>query len=94
MEHSAIVIRASGEVVPLDHRPTLEEAQGIVGGWIEIVKARSRITGKMVTLVLNEEGRPTGLPYNEKATSEFGASIYSGFIVGDIIVLTGWRTVD
>lgn len=92
MEHSATVIKVDGSKNELDHRPTLEEAQEIVGGYTELVGARSR-TGKVVTLVVNEDGRLVGLLYNETATAEYGMSIPCGLIFGNIIVLTGWRTV-
>lgn len=56
---------------------SLEELQGFVGGYIELV----RVTTKQVMYV-NEEGRLRGLRYNAMA------SIIAGqLILGDVIVL-------
>lgn len=82
---SAYILKSSGKVESLDHRPSLSEAQKIVGGYIEIVP----IQGRMVTLVVNEEGRLLGLPLNPDATELFQYSP----ICGDVIVLEGWKTV-
>lgn len=84
----ATIIRVDGTEEKLDRRPTLEEAQQIVGGWIELLPIR----GTRITLVLNEEGRLRGLPRNDKATlvyKTWGVDAY----YGDVIVLEGWRTV-
>lgn len=85
--NKATVIKVDGTEQELDHRPTLEEAQAIVGGFFELVKVGS---GK--TLVV---GKPKGKRRNNKATSIL-QSAYIGpvtNIVGDVIVLEGWRTV-
>ena len=71
----------------LDHRPTLKEAQLIVGGWIEFVKVKGK------TLVVDEEGRMKNKPVNRQITNKYGSQIYGGYIVGDVIVLEGWRTL-
>lgn len=91
--NSARVIKVDGTITDLDHRPSLEEAQGIVEGYIELVKARDETTGHTVTLVVNEDGKHTGLPLNWAVTKEYGASVYGGILVGNVIVLTGWQTV-
>jgi hypothetical protein len=81
--NKATVIRTHGELrTELDHKPTLEEAQQIVGGYIEYVKVKEG------TLVVNEEGRLLGLPYNDVASK-----MYGGIIVGNVILLQGWRGV-
>jgi hypothetical protein len=59
----------------------LKELQGFVGGYIQIVKTRdSRM------MIINEEGKVNGLPYNEIATSLY---IYGNHdpIMGDVVVL-------
>jgi len=84
----ATVVRVDGIETELDHRPTLEEAQRIVGGCIEFVKV-----GGNRTLVVDEEGKLKGKPVNRLITDRYGSSIYGGYIVGDAIVLEGWRTV-
>jgi len=93
MANSARVIRVDGLVTDLDHRPTLTEAQGIVEGYLELVKVKDAMTGHTVTLVVNEDGKPTGLPVNWVATNEYGAFVSGGVLVGNVIVLTGWQTV-
>ena len=70
----------------LDHRPSLKEAQKIVGGYIELVKSTLDANK---TLVVNEDGFPLGLKPNPGASELYLHSI----ILGDVIVLEGWRTV-
>ncbi len=95
--NKATVIKVDGSVQELDHRPTLKEAQEIVGGWIELVKASKHPSFTqsrgVVTLVVDEEGKPKNKPVNKVITNKYGGSIYGGYIVGDVIVLEGWRTV-
>ena len=88
----ATVFLVNGSIEELDHRPTLVEAQKIVGGWIELVKAKDT-TGRMVTLVVDEEGKIKNYPSNYRINREYGATIYGGYIVGNVIVLEGWKTV-
>jgi len=92
MKGSAVVARVDGTLTELDHRPTLEEAQQIVDGYIELVKARDTV-GQLVTLVVNEDGKPQNLPTNKYITKIYGPSIYNGIIVGNVIILRGWKTV-
>lgn len=89
---NAYILKADGTRQELDHRPTLKEAQKIVGGWIEYVKAREE-DGEIVTLVVDEEGKVKNKPTNKEVTKLYGHSIYGGYIVGDVIVLEGWQTV-
>ena len=59
----------------------LEELQKIVEGYIEIVRLDN---GKL--MVVNEEGKLAGLPFNEIATAIYQK--YRGFdcIVGNVII--------
>lgn len=84
----ATVVKVDGSVQELDHRPTLKEAQQIVGGWIELVKV-----GGNKTLVVDDEGKMKNKLTNKVITDKYGSSIYGGYVVGDVIVLEGWRTV-
>lgn len=86
--HRATVIKVDGTEQELDHRPTLQETQQIVGGYIELVKV-----GDGKTLVVDEEGKVKHKPTNKVITERYGNLIYGGYIVGDVIVLEGWRTV-
>jgi hypothetical protein len=86
----AVVYLADGNIRPLGHRPTLKEAQEIVGGYIELVPV-----GHRTTLVVDEMGRLKNKPRNRVATNIYhqGNQLGSIDIVGDVIILRGWRTV-
>jgi hypothetical protein len=64
-----------------DRAPTLEEAQGLVGGLVEMVRSP---THRDWQILVNEEGLLEGLPFNEEATKICGTGI-----VGPAIVLKG-----
>ena len=64
-----------------DRRPSLEEAQGLVGGLVEMVRSP---THQAWQILVNEEGLLDGLPFNEEATKICGTGI-----VGPAIVLKG-----
>lgn len=94
MNNRATILKVDGTEQELDHRPTLTEAQRIVGGYIEF--ARGKRGGKTVRLVVNEDGLCKAKPFNSKATAIHDASARQPYpfpIVGDVIVLEGWRTV-
>lgn len=84
-----IIIKSDGsqiEVSPKDgERFTLEELQGHVGGYIEIINLSAD-----KALVINEEGKLLNLPLNQKATAlaQFCGAIFpSDYIVGDAVVI-------
>ena len=70
------------EVVPANsHDFVLDELQGFVGGYIEIIQLN-----ESQIMVLNEEGKLKRLPMNENATL---LALHAGFydtIVGDVLV--------
>jgi len=74
-----------------DSKPTLEEAQLMVGGWIEIVTIKTdKIVPKGTQLVLNEEGHLRGMSINELATAIYHSTCIPGTthtIVGNVVVL-------
>jgi hypothetical protein len=75
-------IKADGttEVVyPAAKTWSLEEMQAKVGGFIEIVGRNNLADGYV--MIVNEEGRLTGLPENQKASIMAGQPI-----VGDVLV--------
>jgi len=84
MEKKAYILKADGTREDLDHRPNLEEAQKIVGGWVEYAHCHnpSRL------LVVDEEGLLKRKAFNKEATGMYGRTI-----VGDAIVLEGWKTL-
>ena len=60
---------------------TLKELQAVVGGYIECLPLK---TG--MTMVVNEEGKLKGLPYNDLATAIAYNSGYMDIIVGSVLV--------
>jgi len=64
-----------------DRRPTLEEAQRLVGGLVEMVRSPTQPDWQVL---VNEEGLLDGLPFNEEASKLCGTGI-----VGPAVVLKG-----
>lgn len=64
-----------------DRKPTLSEAQEIVGGLVEMVRSPTKPDWQ---ILVNEEGLLDGLPFNAEATELCGTGI-----VGPAIVLKG-----
>lgn len=64
-----------------DRRPTLEEAQRLVGGLVEMVRSPTQPDWQ---ILVNEEGLLEGLPFNEEASKLCGTGI-----VGPAVVLKG-----
>ena len=62
-------------------KPTLEEAQEIVGGYVEMVHSPNNTD---IQILVNEEGLLTGLPFNKEATELCGTGI-----VGNAVILKG-----
>jgi len=80
-------IKVDGTVIPVipekGARFSLKELQDMVGGYVERLGLPKR-----AVMILNEEGIPKGLPFNEKASQIAGREI-----VGDVVVLPrgmGW----
>ena len=89
-------IKASGEVIEVSPKNegqvfTLEELKGFVDGYIECIY----ITPKQV-MVINEEGRLIGLPYNAIATEAYRMAFQptDGFIVGDALLCDYGTEID
>jgi hypothetical protein len=82
----AIWVKADGTAKPVEpangREFTLEEMQEYVGGYIELVTVNDLNGGRMV-IVLNEEGKLDGLPYNLLATLVYGNPM--DVIVGDVL---------
>lgn len=70
------------EVEPLNGQHfKLEEMQEIVAGYIEVLYLVDRSI-----LIVNEEAKLLGLPFNSKATESLAGSRYAGdFICGDAL---------
>ena len=82
----AKIYKTNGEVLDIEPKNgkdfSLEELQTVVGGYIEIAEMQG---GEY--MVINEEGKLKGLPFNENATELYQKKVYQGdFIVGDVLV--------
>lgn len=77
-----IWVRDTGdtEVHELSHTPTLEEAQALVGGYVEVVYLPD---GRQ--MLIDEEGKLKRKPVNVEATMLYGRR--NDVIVGDVVVL-------
>ena len=74
----AYIARTDGTREPIDTPVSLEQAQEIIGGYVEPV--RSKYTPSIIFLC-DEDGHLKQLPYNDH-----GCELHAGPIVGDIIV--------
>ena len=90
--NKAYIVSANGKVRILPDRPTLKGAQEIVGGWIDILSGKSG--GKVVTLIVDEEGKQKGKQLNTRATEMFRKNHpgTTDHVVGDVLILEGWLT--
>jgi len=78
------LIKSDGTEETIERKITLEEAQELVGGYIEAV----RMTDKKLSLIVNEEGMLFGLPVNRNATRLVHPNILHSGIRGNAIVVT------
>ena len=76
-------ITPSGDISPTKPEDgkefTLEELQGYVGGYIELIYLRD---GRI--MVVNEEGKLDELPLNSTATEIYGSQ--NDYVVGNVLV--------
>ncbi len=81
-----MLVKTDGTTTPVKPKDgakfSLEELQGFVGGYIEMVTVR--IQGFPLAAFINEEGKLKGLPLNHAATVLYGNP--HDVIVGDMIV--------
>jgi hypothetical protein len=61
---------------------TLKEMQEVVGGYIEFLYLKNNLV-----MIVNEEGKMIGLPYNPKATLLVQENNINDIIVGDVLVV-------
>jgi hypothetical protein len=78
----ASILKSNGRIKDIEPKNqtdfSLEEAQGVVGGYVEVVRIPQDRTKIML---VNEEGLIHSLPYNKIATMIAGQHI-----VGDVLV--------
>ena len=83
----AQILKANGDIIenvmPQKGKHfSLKEMQEIVDGYIEILDLQN---GKLI--ILNEEGKLEGLPYNMAATIMYRSAYMTyDYIVGDVLV--------
>jgi len=76
-------------------KPTLDQAQKLVGGYVTVIELHT--VGKVKRMLLvNEEGLPLGLKPNTEATllaqqSRHGDQYITTPIVGDVILVEGFN---
>lgn len=82
----ALVIAPDGTTRELGHKPTLEEAQAIVGGYVEAHSGWWE--GRRCQVLMDEDARFKNPqpPLNEMATL-----ICKAGVIGTVIILQGWR---
>jgi len=64
-----------GSLSTREERPSLEQAQSIIGGWVEMIHVGD------VQVLVDEEGLIKQLPINEKASDMFGRPLYGPVLV-------------
>lgn len=80
---TAILYKSNGEQIPVTPQDgkyfSLQELQSFVGGYIEVLP----LPGTDRVMIVNEEGKLEGLPYNLLATALMKSFLQPGdFIVG------------
>ncbi len=76
----SVLVKADGTVQGQVGEPSLEQAQKLVGGYVEVV----RVDSFQITLLVDEEGRLKDKPVNQFISDRFGV-----LVVGDVIVIHG-----
>jgi hypothetical protein len=64
-----------GTLSTREERPSLEQAQIIIGGWVEMIHVGD------VQVLVDEEGLIKQLPINEEASDMFGRPLYGPVLV-------------
>ena len=73
-----------------DDRPTLQQLQDIVDGYIQIVPGWDDYMGKPAVVYCNEDGKARQLPFNVRATTHWFAKLgYLGddVLCGDVVLV-------
>ncbi len=89
------ILSAHGTVLTekQDYAPTLEQMQGAVGGFIELVPQFNKFEGQSCIAFCNENGKLEGLEFNAYATqvwwNQAPQFIEQDVLVGDVIVISG-----
>lgn len=82
---TATVLKATGECIHVKPKNgtdfSLEEAQSVVGGYVEVIHLSST-----QLMIVNEEGLLRKLPYNKQASLIAYMARKANAIVGDVLV--------
>lgn len=85
-----ILIKVDGTTTVTQGKPSLEDLQAAVGGYIERVPFYDNHNGQKAIAFCNEEGKLKGKPINSVMTALWQGSCRTrDVLVGDIIVLVG-----
>lgn len=86
----ALVARTDGtrEVVEIIDGTLLHFAQGIVGGFVDVVNVRSRHLGD-VSIWVNDEGKLLEMDLNKFASALTADGEYGQAIAGDVVITGG-----
>lgn len=89
-------MKTNGEVIDVTpknygHVFTLEELKEYVGGWIECIYLNQH-----QVMVINDEGKLLGLPFNNTATAAFQLAFQptKDFIVGNALLCELGKEID
>lgn len=77
------LIKPDGTQETLERKMSFEEAQKIVGGYVQVVKARDA----KLCLLVNEDGIMLGLPHNKTATPLVHPQVWCSGIRGNALVV-------
>lgn len=90
-QNSAVYIEAYGNKTTKVEKPSLEEMQAFVKGYVQPL--RVTYEGRKCTMLCNEDGFALQLPLNNTATNIVQATYGPGSqtIVGNVIILVGYR---
>ena len=89
----AILIKVDGTVTDIttNKKPTLEELQKLVGGFIEVVH-NIPYMNRQAEMIVDEKGHCKYKPWNSIATQLYHVNhITTHPIAGDVVILIGWR---
>ena len=77
-----VLVKPNGEITaePVDKDNFLAWLQTLVGGYVEIIRSCDMLTDKQ-RMIVNEDGKLKGLPYNPVASTIFGATILGNAVI-------------
>lgn len=93
MKIEAWVYKPSDPIEPVNDDVTLQVAQTLVGGTVEVVYDGPDHTGERIQMLVNEDGNAMGLPVNIGASRRYSKLQERRYplteLVGNVVILTG-----